>query len=88
MTRALDLVEVPLAYTIDRTLDATPDFRKLEVVVPKHLSVTVPAWRRTSAQPLSPGGFSFFAPAVEAICAGQYSCGKGPWDVISDLYRY
>jgi hypothetical protein len=38
VTRTLYLVEVPIAYAIDRTLNTTPDIRKHEVVVPKHVS--------------------------------------------------
>jgi hypothetical protein len=35
---ALDLIEVPIAYAVNRTLDAPPDIRKQELFVLKHLS--------------------------------------------------
>jgi hypothetical protein len=38
MAGALDLVEVAITYAVDGTLDTTPDFRRHEVVVPKHVS--------------------------------------------------
>jgi hypothetical protein len=51
MARALDLVEVPIADAVDRTLDTTPDVRKYEVVVPKHLS---DSFRHSGVLPPSP----------------------------------
>jgi hypothetical protein len=64
MTRTLNLVEVPVPYAVDRTLDATPNIRKREVVVPKHVSHS---FRHSGVRPphlLLPGGFSIVRPGL------------------------
>ena len=87
MAGALDLVEVAIIHAVDGTLNTPPDFRKHEVVVPKHVSEP---FRHDGVLPPGlcfRGGFYITRlDTAEAIGSGQYMARKGPSDVISDLY--